>query len=84
MAELLSMEPTNLSKLERGLQFPKEENLVNIARVLKVNIKDLFDYEHFAGREIIIDEINRLVQEIPDKELQIYYKVLIALNESKK
>ena len=56
LAEVIGMETTNLCKLENGGQIPKEENIEKLAKALKVNIKDLFDFGHmkslseFAGR----------------------------------
>ena len=44
LAEMLDMEPSNLTRIESGYQMPKEENLVKIAGILGVKEKDLFDF----------------------------------------
>ena len=36
LAEMLDMEPSNLTRIESGYQMPKEENLVKIAGILGV------------------------------------------------
>lgn len=43
-AEMVNMESSNISKIERGIQIPKEESLIKIAQALNVTVKDLFDY----------------------------------------
>lgn len=42
-AEMVNMESSNISKIERGIQIPKEESLIKIAKALNVTVKDLFD-----------------------------------------
>lgn len=79
LAEVLNMEASNLSKIERGVQIPKEESLEKIAKVFEVDIKDLFDYEHLSDRKIIIEKINTLLENLEDGELRKYYKILINL-----
>lgn len=39
LAEMLDMEPSNLTRIESGYQMPKEENLVKIAGILGVKKK---------------------------------------------
>ena len=48
LAEILNMEASNLSKIERGVQIPKEESLEKLAQAFNVNLRDLFDYEHLS------------------------------------
>ncbi len=43
-AEILQMEPSNLCKIEHGLQMPKEENIEKIAEAFNIEIKELFDF----------------------------------------
>jgi len=79
LAEVLDMEASNLSKIERGIQMPKEESLIKIAKALKVNVVDLFDFEYFNNetelRNCIIDKINNSSL----NELRKIYKILINL-----
>ena len=46
LADILEMERTNLTRIEGGNQRPNDEDLVKIAKILNVQIKDLFDFEH--------------------------------------
>ena len=54
LADMLDMEPSNLTRIESGYQFPKEENISKIASKLGVEEKDLFELVRLAE----IDAIN--------------------------
>ncbi len=79
LAELINMEASNLSKIERGVQIPKEESLEKFAKVFEVDVKDLFDYEHFSDRKTLIKRINTVLENLEDNELRKYYKIIINL-----
>ena len=51
LADLIDMEATNLSKLEKGVHLPKEDNLNKITNALNVEIKDLFDFGHIKTKQ---------------------------------
>ncbi len=78
-AEELNMEASNLSKIERGIQIPKEESLIKIANALNVSIKDLFDYDHFIDKDELLNKINFILKSTDTKTLQKYYKILMDL-----
>lgn len=79
LAELINMEASNLSKIERGVQIPKEESLEKFAKVFDIDIKDLFDYGHFSDRKTLIKKINTVLENLEDDELRKYYKIIINL-----
>lgn len=79
LAELIDMEPSNLSKLENGNQLPKEENIIKIAKFLNVEIKDLFDFEHKKSKEALKLEVLKIIDEITPNQLEFIYKILINL-----
>jgi len=79
LAEMLNMEASNLSKIERGIQIPKEESLLKITNAFNVNMVDLFDFEHFADRDTLLENINFILQKADEKTLQKIYKIIINL-----
>lgn len=81
LAEMLEMEPSNLTRIENGYQFPKEENLSKIAAKLNVDEKDLFDFKHLKSRDEIINLINNAVLKLDDKKLQSVYKIINSIKE---
>ena len=79
LADILNMEASNLSKIERGIQIPKEESLENISKALDVGISELFEYEHFSTREELLGKINKILEKSSESELRQYYKLLVNL-----
>lgn len=84
LAEIIEMEPSNLSKLENGNQLPKEENLEKIAKALNVDIKELFDFGHIKTSEELLEVIISALKTYTKSELEFVYKFLIGLKEYKK
>lgn len=81
LAEIIGMETTNLCKLENGGQLPKEENIEKIAKALKVNIKDLFDFGHMKSQNTLQEELIQIIQTANRKEIELYYKLIMAVKE---
>ena len=79
LAEILDMEASNLSKIERGIQIPKEESLENISNALKVDVKELFNYSHIINKQELISKITALLENTNEETLQRYYRILINL-----
>lgn len=81
LAEMLDMEPSNLTRIENGYQFPKEENISKIASKLNVFEKDLFNFGHFEPREVLIKKINLELSKLDDKKIKFLYKIISSLKE---
>lgn len=81
LAEMINIEPTNLSKIEKGFHLPKEDNINKITRALNVEIKDLFDFSHIKSREEILALINLILKNSKSEELRFFYRFLIAYKE---
>lgn len=83
LADLIDMEATNLSKLEKGVHLPKEENLNKITAALNVEIKELFDFGHLKSREELVNDINTLFKQSTLEEIQFFHKILMSYKELK-
>ena len=79
LAEILDMEASNLSKIERGIQIPKEESLEKISSALNVDVKELFNYTHIVNKKDLISKINILLENSNEETLQRYYRILLNL-----
>ena len=44
-AELIGIDPKNVSKIEKGINYPSPETLTSIARALNVDIYELFVFQ---------------------------------------
>lgn len=81
LAEAIGMETTNLCKLENGGQLPKEENIEKIANVFDVPIKDLFEFGHLKSYETLQEELLAIIKNASQKELELYYKIIVDLRD---
>lgn len=74
LADMLDMERSNLTRIENGMQRPNDENIIRIAKFLEVEVKDLFDFEHFIPRKTLISQINKYLNEMNDSQVQYIHK----------
>ena len=83
LAELINMESSNLSKIERGIQMPKEETLEEIVKVLNIDLKELFDFEHFKSQDELLHSLINILKKSTTEELRSYYKIINSIRELK-
>lgn len=74
LAESVNIEPPNISKIECGMHFPQPDKIEKIAKVLDVDIKDLFEFEHYQDREELVNFITDTVNNCEPKTLELIYK----------
>jgi transcriptional regulator with XRE-family HTH domain len=74
------MEPANLSRLESGKHFPKEETLEKLATILNVEMQELFTFEHYksSGRALLAD-IAKLLETAEESEIKLIYRLILAV-----
>ena len=78
LAELVDIEQNTLSYIETGNNFCTAETLEKIIKALDVEPKELFDFEHYKDNVILLEEINRMLKNTPDKIPEIY-KIIKAI-----
>ncbi len=78
LAELAQIEPTSLSNIENGYNYPSFKTLDKLLEILKIDYLEVFNFEHHNAPDDLIAEIVRLLKENPDK-LQDFYKIICAL-----
>ena len=81
LAEMVGFESSNsISNVENGYNYPSIQNLEKLLNVLDSSFKDVFTFEKYQDEDILRAEIERLLDEYPEK-LQDFYKILKALTE---
>jgi transcriptional regulator with XRE-family HTH domain len=57
LAEKVNIDPKHLSRIEVGRSFPSMDTLTEISKSLKVELKDLFEFEHQSktSKELVKD-----------------------------
>ena len=81
MADLLDMERSNLTRIESGKQRPSDENLEKIAKILDIELYELFDNEHLKDKEDLINSLKDLLDTLNENELRYLYKTIQNLKQ---
>lgn len=80
LAELVGIEPTALSNIVTGRNYPLMSTLEKILQVLGVNFSDVFNFEHQNDNENLQAEIEQILSNNPER-MKDFYKILKALVE---
>lgn len=57
LAELVGIDTVSLSNIERGKYYPSSENLNKILKILNVEPAELFEFQHLASHQELLDEM---------------------------
>ena len=81
LAEKVGFETSNsISNVENGYNYPSIQNLEKILKVLGTNFQSVFTFEQHQEIDVLIEEINRILNEHPEKVSDIY-KIIKAIIE---
>ena len=80
LAELICVEPATISNIENGKNYPSMINLESILRVLDSSFLEVFDFEHKKNTELLVEEINEVMKNNPEK-VEDFYKIIKALTK---
>jgi len=80
LAELADIEPTSLSNIENGRNYPSFATLENIVKFLDATFIDVFKFQQHNIPENLLNEINSDLLKNPDK-IKDFYKIVKALIE---
>lgn len=69
LSEFIGIEPASLSNIENGKYYPTAENLDKILSVLNVKPGELFEFEHHASQDELLDEMYTAMKS--NKELTV-------------
>ena len=81
LADILEMERTNLTRIECGNQRLNDEILIKLAKILNVQIKDLFYFEHQLPQNELKKQIKMDIEKLSYKELQYLHKTIQNLKQ---
>ena len=83
LAELVGLEVMTVSRIENGTQYPKPENLDKFSKILKVNVREIFDFGHYENKKELVQELTNVLKAASLKDLQFYKKVICSHIEFK-
>lgn len=76
LSEKLGVFQKQIGNIETGTTFTTMANIVKLAQIFNVDVKDLFEFNHQKSRSDIINEINEIVSNSPDDKLKTIYRVI--------
>ena len=80
LAELINVDPTTISNIENGKNYPSLINLENILQTLNSTFIEAFDFDHKNESKNLLFQINERLKNNPDK-IEDFYKIVIALTK---
>lgn len=80
LAEKVGIEPTALSNIVTGRNYPLISTLEKILDVLEVSFVEVFNFEHLDSCDNLKSEILKILDNNPDK-IKDFYKIVKALTE---
>lgn len=82
LADMLNMERSNLTRIESGKQRPNDDNLIKLAEIFEVEIKDIFDFEHTTKTvNQLKKDITHNIQNLNTKELNYINKMISSVKQ---
>ena len=79
LAQLVDLESRHISRMETGGSFTTLENISKISKALGVEMQLLFAFDHKNDSDLIAKKINRIVKTSDKKQLEMIYKVILAI-----
>ena len=79
LAEMVDISRQSMSKIENGQNFVSAETMIALCEALKVEPKELFNFEENKPKEDTIDDIVRRLKRNPTL-LKTIYKIVLALD----
>lgn len=79
LAEKVGIDSKHLSRIECGVNFPSLDLLIKIANTLEIEPWFLFQVKPEKSKDEIIADINRILQSAKEKDLKMFYKILVDI-----
>ncbi len=76
LADLIGTDDKHISALERGIYFPKYENIEKLAAALNVELHELFYFVDYRDEEFLLNQSIDLLKKADYNKLKIAYRLL--------
>ena len=80
LAEIIGIEPTALSNIVTGRNYPLFSTLDKLINVLGIRYSEFFDFEHLDDNNNLKTKIIEIMENNPEKVRDIY-KIAVALTK---
>lgn len=78
--EKIGIEPQNLSRIERGLNYPSLATFIKISEVLEIKPNDLLDTEYLNDDEYLEDRIYNMVKQRTPYDKKLIFRIIKAFS----
>lgn len=75
-SEQIGIEPQNLSRIERGLNYPSLTTFIKICEVLNITPNDLLELDYLTDEQTLDANINTLLSSQTVQEKQLTYRLM--------
>jgi transcriptional regulator with XRE-family HTH domain len=79
LAEKVGVEPKQISRIEGGKSSPSMDTLEAIARELRVEMRELFDFQHLTTGNLPEDEALSILSKMDDGTKRLALRLLRSL-----
>lgn len=80
LAEMINIDPKHLSRIEVGRGFPSMDTLAAMAKALKMELKEFFEFSHHKkSSQEMTKEICSLVKEAGEDKQKLILKVVRSI-----
>ena len=80
LAEITGYSPNHISKLESSRTKPSFDLLVGIAKALRVEIKELFNFDEYMDKKMMVNELQSYIAHANGQQIELLYKIYNSLN----
>ena len=75
LAEYIGVEARQISRIETGKCFTTLDNLKKISKLYKIEIKDIFSFEHQKSKEEIISILSIMLNQATEEDCRKIFKI---------
>src|SRR4030066_711898 len=80
VAEKADINPHYLSRIECGKENPTLDMLIKLSNALEVEMWEMFDFGHVAGRRDLKDSLQRFIKTTDEATLRLALKLIRAVS----
>lgn len=81
LAEMVGVEPKQISRIEVGSSYPSLNRVERIAAALGSPIRDLFDFMHLETPDTRLVNMEDIVKNLKEEHQRLVYKIICAFRE---
>lgn len=75
LGELVGVDYKQIGNIETGTYFTTMSTLERIAKVLEVEIEELFSFNHNKNKDELLGEINKMLSIADEEKIKLLYRI---------